>query len=122
LTTQQEKAMNSKTYRDKYGANPRLNREDFKRLGIELIGLGKSIMYWIVGEMEYFIRYLIDTNVIKPSEDKKKEEMMDSGSLNNMIDDGEEFPITNSKSNGRLNNGVMHEDKIIYDGVYDDKL
>jgi len=122
LTTQQEKAMNSKTYRDKYGANPRLNREDFKRLGIELIGLGKSIMYWMVGEMEYFIRYLIDTNVIKPSEDKKKEEMMDSGSLNNMIDDGEEFPITNSKSNGRLNNGVMHEDKIIYDGVYDDKL
>ncbi len=122
MTTQQEKAMNSKTYRDKYGANPRLNREDFKRLGIELIGLGKSIMYWIVGEMEYFIRYLIDTNVIKPSEDKKKEEMMDSGSLNNMIDDGEEFPITNSKSNGRLNNGVMHEDKIIYDGVYDDKL
>jgi len=122
MTTQQEKAMNSKTYRQKYGANPRLNREDFKRLGIELIGLGKSIMYWIVGEMEYFIRYLIDTNVIKPSEDKKKEEMMDSGSLNNMIDDGEEFPITNSKSNGRLNNGVMHEDKIIYDGVYDDKL
>ncbi len=122
MTTQQEKAMNSKTYRDKYGANPRLNREDFKRLGIELIGLGKSIMYWMVGEMEYFIRYLIDTNVIKPSEDKKKEEMMDSGSLNNMIDDGEEFPITNSKSNGRLNNGVMHEDKIIYDGVYDDKL
>ncbi len=122
MTTQQEKAMNSKTYRDKYGANPRLNREDFKRLGIELIGLGKSIVYWMVGEMEYFIRYLIDTNVIKPSEDKKKEEMMDSGSLNNMIDDGEEFPITNSKSNGRLNNGVMHEDKIIYDGVYDDKL
>lgn len=122
MTTQQEKAMNSKTYRDKYGANPRLNREDFKRLGIELISLGKSIVYWIVGEMEYFIRYLIDTNVIKPSEDKKKEEMMDSGSLNNMIDDGEEFPITNSKSNGRLNNGVMHEDKIIYDGVYDDKL
>lgn len=117
MTTQQEKAMNSKTYRQKYGANPRLNREDFKRLGIELIGLGKSIMYWMVGEMEYFIRYLIDTNVIKPSEDKKKEEMMDSGSLNNMIDDGEEFPITNSKSNG-----VMHEDKIIYDGVYDDKL
>lgn len=122
MTTQQEKAMNSKTYRQKYGANPRLNREDFKRLGIELIGLGKSIVYWMVGEMEYFIRYLIDTNVIKPSEDKKKEEMMDSGSLNNMIDDGEEFPITNSKSNGRLNNGVMHEDKIIYDGVYDDKL
>ena len=122
MTTQQEKAMNSKTYRQKYGANPRLNREDFKRLGIELIGLGKSIMYWMVGEMEYFIRYLIDTNVIKPSEDKKKEEMMDSGSLNNMIDDGEEFPITNSKSNGSLNNGVMHEDKIIYDGVYDDKL
>ena len=117
MTTQQEKAMNSKTYRQKYGANPRLNREDFKRLGIELIGLGKSIMYWMVGEMEYFIRYLIDTNVIKPSEDKKKEEMMSS-----IIDDGEEFPITNSKSNGRLSNGVMHEDKIIYDGVYDDKL
>ena len=118
MTTQQEKAMKSKEYRDKYGANPRLNREDFKRLGIELISLGKSIMYWIVGEMEYFIRYLIDTfvltnNVIKPMklEDKLKEEI-----------NGEEFPITNSKSNGRLNNGVMHEDKIIYDGMYDDKL
>ena len=114
MTTQQEKAMNSKTYRKKYGANPRLNREDFKRLGIELIGLGKSIMYWLVGEMEYFIRYLIDTNVIKPSEDKLKEEMMYSdGRLSN----GEKFPITNSKSNG-----VMHEDKIIYHGVYNDKL
>ena len=116
MTTQQEKAMNSKTYRKKYGANPRLNREDFKRLGIELIGLGKSIMYWLVGEMEYFIRYLIDTNVIKPSEDKLKEEMMDS-MIDDSVNNGEEFPITNSKSNG-----VMHEDKIIYDGVYNDKL